>query len=434
MQDNIQHPINAFSEEMQKIIYHYSEAKGYPAEFFITAFLGAASTALGRSVTLTTGNYQAIASIWCIILGKRGQVKSEPLTDAFKPIKRYQFEINERHKADQQEIDEFKQNNPKAKTQELAPPKRVILSDTTPEKLIITLSENPKGCGIVYDELAGFVGRFNRYNSGADEQMYLSLFNGDTILRDRIGHGASAYAKHSYLTIIGTTQPSVLRDVFFSKTGSGFFDRWLITQPENIVKQYPNQFGINPIEEAKYTTIINRMLSLEFNDANYNQMSYTPESWRICFEYQCAIIDIQNQPDVNDDLRGILAKIEIYIHKFALLLQALEYAESGDIDLVYHVSEQSANGAVILCKYFVDQAQKVRILSPVEMLKDQWKELYMQLPDHGINFTRLEFVTKAGKMGLKQRAADDFLKANAERSEAKLLFKVGHGTYTKNLF
>jgi len=433
MSNNIQHPINAFSEEMQKIIYHYSEAKGYPSEFFITAFLGAASTALGRAVTLNTGNYTAIASVWCIILGKRGQVKSEPLTDAFKPIKNYQFQVNEHYKTQKEELEEYKANNPKVKVNDLPNAKKIVLSDTTPEKLVITLSENPKGCGIVYDELAGFVGRFNRYNSGADEQMYLSLFNGDTILRDRIGHGASAYAKHSYLTIIGTTQPSVLRDVFFTKTGSGFFDRWLITQPENIVKQYPNQFGINPVEEAKYANIINRLLGLEFEESNFNLMSYTPQSYAITHKYQCDIIDIENSTD-SDDLRGILAKIEIYIHKFALLLQALEYAESGDINLLYKVSENSANGSKILCEYFINEAQKVRILSPVEMLKDQWKELYMQLPDHGINFTRLEFVTKAGKMGLKQRAADDFLKANAERSETKLLFKVGHGTYTKNLF
>jgi len=433
MPEQIQHPINAFSESMQSTIYHYSEAKGYPTEFFITAFIGAASTALGRSVTLNTGNYTSIASVWCIILGQRGQVKSEPLTDAFKPIKKYQFEINEHHNSQKQELDEYKAQNPKAKVAELPNAKKVVLSDTTPEKLVITLSENPKGCGIVYDELAGFVGRFNRYNSGADEQMYLSLFNGDTILRDRIGHGASAYARHSYLTIIGTTQPSVLREVFFSKTGSGFFDRWIITQPDNIVKQYPNQFGINPVEELKYSAIITRLLNLEFDDANYNQMSYTPESYKIAHEYQCKIIDIENDTD-NDDLRGILAKIEIYIHKFSLLLQAIEYAETGNIDMLYKVSESSAKGSVILCEYFINEAQKVRIQSPVDMLKDLWKELYMQLPDHGINFTRLEFVTKAGKFGIKQRAADDFLKANAERSEAKLLYKVGHGTYTKNLF
>lgn len=431
--EEIQHPINAFPEYIQKIICHYSEAKGYPIEYFIQAFLGAASTAMGRAVTLNTGNYTAIASLWCIILGKRGFVKSEPLTDAFKPIKKRQFEIYNKHQIDKEEHEELKARNPKKKIKDLPDPPKIIVSDSTPEKLVIMLSENPKGCGMVYDEIAGFVGRFNRYNSGADEQMFLSLFNGDTILRDRMNGNGNAYAKHSYLTIIGTTQPSVLRETFFNKSSSGFFDRWLITQPDNMMKQYPNQFGINPMEESKYELIINRLLALEYEEQNYNQMIYSPDSYKIIFDYQCKMVDIENATD-NEDFRGILAKMEIYLHKFCLILQALEYSLSGDIFDIYKVSEDSAYGAIILTKYFIDQAQKVRVLSPVETLKDKWIDIYNSLPEHGNKFDRKQFLKVCAAYGIKDRAADLFLKEHGLRSEDSLLFKVGHGIYTKNLF
>lgn len=428
----IQHPINAFPEYVQQIICHYSEAKGYPIEYFIQAFLGAASTAMGRAITLNTGNYTAISSLWCIILGRRGFVKSEPLTDAFKPIKKRQFEIYAKHSNEKQELDEYKANNPKAKITPLADPNKIILGDTTPEKLVMILAENPKGCGMVHDEIAGFVERFNRYNSGADEQMFLSLFNGDTILRDRI-NGGNAYAKHSYLTIIGTTQPTVLKDVFFKKSGSGFFDRWLITQPDNVVKQYPNHYGVNPVEEDKYSLIIQRLLNMEYDEMNFNQMTYPPDSYKIIWDYQCEMIDTQNDTD-NDDLRGILAKMEIYLHKFCLILQAIEYSLSGDNFDLYKVSKESAHGAIILTKYFTDQAQRVRILSPIERLKDKWVDIYNALPEHGVKFDRKQFLKICAAFGIKDRAGDNFLKEHGMKSEDTLLFKIGHGVYTKNLF
>ncbi len=426
-------PINAFPEYLQQIICHYSEAKGYPTEYFIQAMLGSVSTSLGRSVTLNTGNYTAIASLWCIILGKRGFVKSEPLTDAFKPVKRRQFEIYTKFSNEKQEWEEYKANNPKSKVKELPDPQKIVLSDTTPEKLVMILSENPKGCGMVYDEIAGFVGRFNRYNSGADEQMFLSLFNGDTILRDRMNGAGNAYAKHSYLTIIGTTQPSVLKDVFFNKSASGFFDRWLITQPENMIKQYPNQFGINPLEESKYGAIIQRLLDIQYDENNLNQATYSRSSYEIINEYQCSMIDLENRTD-SEDLRGILAKMEIYLHKFSLILQAIEYSLSGDILDLYTISDQSAKGAIILTKYFIDQAQKVRVLSPVETLKDKWIDIYKSLPEHGVKFDRKQFLKVCAVFGVKDRAADNFLKEHGLRSENSLLFKIGHGVYTKNLF
>lgn len=425
----IQHPINAFPEEVQKIICHYSEAKGYPLEYFIQGLLGAVSTSLGRSVTLNTGSFTAIGSLWCIILGKRGYTKSEPLDDAFKPIRRHQFQLLDKHKSEMDEYHEYKANNPKSKLEPPPEPTKHTINDTTPEKLVMMLAANPKGIGMVYDEIAGFVGRFNRYNAGADEQMYLTLFNGSSVMRDRM-NGASAFAKHTYLTIIGTTQPSVLKEMFSGKTESGFFDRWLITQPDGFKKQYPNSFGINPVEEAKYTAILSSLLGIGFSEDNTFQMEYTPESFAVVNGFQRFMIDEENTTD-NDDYRGILAKMEIYIHKFALLLQSIIFTYDNQIT---HVSVEAAEGAVILTKYFIDQAQKVRLQNPVEQLKNEWPEIYRQLPGHGVNFTRNEFVKKCAEMGLGESIADKFLRSNSARSETTLFFKVKQGCYTKNLF
>jgi len=431
MPDEIEHPINAFPEEVQQIICHYSEAKGYPIEYFIQGFLAAASTAMGRSIILDTGNFKSIASLWCIILGKKGYTKSEPLDDAFKPIRKYQFELLDKHRDVMIEFQEYKAQNPKSKMEPPPEPPKHTINDTTPEKLIMMLAANPKGIGMVYDEIAGFVGRFNRYNAGADEQMYLTLFNGSSVMRDRM-NGASAHARHTYLTIIGTTQPSVLKEYFFGKSESGFFDRWLISQPDGFKKQYPNQFGINPIEEAKYTKILYFLLGIGFEEPTY-EMKYNIESYKIINDFQRFMIDEQNETE-NDDYRGILAKMEIYLHKFALILQMIQSALSHDTDEWVYVSVDAAKGSVVLTKYFIDQALKVRILTPFDLLKDKWLDVYNALPEHGVKFDRKQFIKVCASFGFKDRAADNFLKEHGMRSETSLLFKIKHGEYTKNLF
>lgn len=434
-QDEIVHPINAFPEPLQEIINHFSEAKGYPHEYYITAVLGAFSTALGRSVTLSTGNYTAIGSVWAAIVGKKGFTKSEPQADAFRPIKKAQAVLYKRWMNERIEWEQFKIDNPKAKVAELPMHPIYVLNDVTPEALVITLANNPKGCGIVYDELAGFIGRFDRYKSGADEEMFLSLFNGDGINRTRVQSLSNAYIENSFLTIIGTIQPAVLRAVFFGKSESGFFDRWLICCPDNVKKQYPNQYGVDPNMEKRYSYYINKLLNFEYEDRDECLMTYTPESYRIINEYQCQIIDEENET-LNDDYRGVLAKIEIYLHRFALLLQCIEFACSNDTNwnLIYKVSERSANGSVTLCKYFVSEAMKARILNPVEQLKDNWVDIYDALPNHGKSFDRLYFIKVCDKFGIAPRRADTFLKDNSDRSENKLFYKVKHGEYNKNLF
>ena len=433
MSEPIQNPINAFPEYIQQIICHYSEAKGYPIEYFIQSFLGAASTAMGRSVTLKAGAYTSIANIWCIILGKKGYTKSEPLEDAFKPILDYEYSLYVTYKNECDELEEYRANNPKVKVADVKKPPQILANDTTPERLIMILAENQKGVGIFYDEIAGFVGRFNRYANGGDEQMFLSLFNGSSVKRDRMTAESTVFAKKTFLTIIGTTQPKTLKDVFFDKTESGFFDRWLITQPDGFTKQYPNQFGINPVEEAKYKTIIHRLMGIQYDEHNAFQMTYSPTSNAICLEYQKYLVDEQNKTD-NDDYRGMLAKMEIYLHKFALILQCLEFAVSNDTNDFVTVSDASAKGAVILTKYFIDQAQKVRLNSPVDLLKNEWPEIYNQMPSPGITFSRNQFVEKCAQFSLSERTADKFLKEHSERSEKTLFYKVKQGQYTKNMF
>jgi hypothetical protein len=96
------------------------------------------------------------------------------------------------------------------------PPRpRVIAMDTTTEELQRMLGEAPRGLFYVRDELAGWLGGFDRYNgAGADRAFFLECWNGGAYVCDRVRyHGEPIRIEHASLSIIGGMVPDRLREV-----------------------------------------------------------------------------------------------------------------------------------------------------------------------------------------------------------------------------
>jgi len=96
------------------------------------------------------------------------------------------------------------------------PPRpRVIAMDTTTEELQRMLGEAPRGLLYVRDELAGWLGAFDRYNgAGADRAFFLECWNGGAYVCDRVRyHGEPIRIEHAALAIVGGMVPDRLRKV-----------------------------------------------------------------------------------------------------------------------------------------------------------------------------------------------------------------------------
>jgi hypothetical protein len=225
-----------------------------------------------------------------------------------------------------------------------------------------------------------------------------------------------------------------VESVFAGKSDSGFFDRWLISYPENIKKQYPQPTSLDPTIMGRYQFLIDNLMGIGFKDINTPyRIKYTDSSYKIVNTFQRSLIDYENETE-DDRERSILAKMEIYLHRFALLLHVVEwaYAKSVPVDFEY-VTDNAANGAVILAKYFLNEAYKVRVKPSSESLKGVWKVIYDQLPEPNIEFDRNHFSKICLSHKVSQRAADNFLKQNSDKGDNKLFIKVRHGVYAKAL-
>jgi hypothetical protein len=107
-----------------------------------------------------------------------------------------------------------------------------MIHDSTPEKAAEILSRAPSGCLMVQDELAGWMGSFERYSAGASSRaFYLQCWNGGTFLKDRVGKGkhdpdAEIRVDNLAMGILGGIQPDRLASLK-DLTSDGLLQRFL---------------------------------------------------------------------------------------------------------------------------------------------------------------------------------------------------------------
>jgi len=129
---------------------------------------------------------------------------------------------------------------------------RVIASDTTPEALARLLSCQPKGLLITRDELAGWLGSFNRYSGGqgGDRAFWLEAYGGRPYVIDRARNGGeSVIVPNLAASIIGGIQPDKLQSLLLSGDDDGLPARFLFCWPDPVPLERPQ--GLPESHEAE---------------------------------------------------------------------------------------------------------------------------------------------------------------------------------------
>ena len=99
---------------------------------------------------------------------------------------------------------------------------------------------------LIRDEIAGWVGAFNRYTRAeGDRQFFLECYSGGPYTVDRISRG-TVRMPDMYLNILGGAQPDRARDIFGEGPDDGFAARVTAVYPElpptwNEVDRWPDR-------------------------------------------------------------------------------------------------------------------------------------------------------------------------------------------------
>lgn len=393
-------PIHIFPKDIQDFVTEYNSKLKLSKDFLLGGILAATSIAIGNSKRAYFSKDKiATAVLYLTIVGRPGANKTKPLEIAFNPIRRKEHDFD-----DEQQF---------------------TISDYTQEALAAVLEKNKRGIAIFRDELIGLINDFGRYNKGSGEQDLLTSFSGQMLKINR-KTSKPLKIKHPFVSIIGGIQPDILHDLAKGRRrNNGFIDRILFVFPTNVKKEAWLDEDVAPDWENRYAEIINKLFSIEYSeeeDFKYTYFSNTAK--KKILEWQKQNTDLCNKS--TDRMTSIYSKLEIYILRFALILESLYWACGETKDL--EISERAASAAIELAEYFRKTAQNVAHIidnsTVLDNLDSKKRELYDALPNE---FSKQDGLTlSAGNMS--DRTFANFLSSGIELG---IFEKKSHGIYMK---
>ncbi|WP_291069869.1 DUF3987 domain-containing protein [Empedobacter sp. UBA5924] len=413
-------PLEIFPPIVQELILELKQTMNFPIDYSSSAILYAVSVAIGNKVQLKVKNGWIEKSIIFIVLvGRTGDIKSHSisffLNELFKIDQKNNFEFQQRKR-------EYDKMTPEKKGDSIAPIlTQLLLNDFTTEALIKSHYNNPRGVGLYSDEIAGFLKSFNKYHGGSgDEELYLSLWAGKPIVKNRSG-GDEFRIDDTKIDIIGSIQEAILETTFKnSKMKNGFIDRFLFSFPHQYVNNKWNDRELNQSTIDWYSNFINKI----YTDANENDvlLEFDDQAKFHLYKWQNSdkmIFDFEYQ-------RGVAVKLQQYVLRFSIVLEVINsFCEEKSLS---KIDIDTVKSAIKLRDYFFETALKVfeKIDSNYyETLTEIQKKVFDTLPNTFKTGEAIKIICKSNLM--KEQSLKSFL------NDRILFRKVGHGLYEKQI-
>lgn len=183
------------------------------------------------------------ARLWGAVVGAPSVRKSPSLKRATSRLRKINRELCDGNAVKQaqhaQEIEAWKDEKKQAK-KDLAPApaapeeprlERLIVEDVTVEALSEILKHNERGVLCIQDELTGWFGAMDAYNSGKgpgkDRAHWLEIYNGGWRSIDRVTRGSISIPNWS-ACMVGGIQPEVIRGIANKMEADGLLQRFMV--------------------------------------------------------------------------------------------------------------------------------------------------------------------------------------------------------------
>lgn len=425
-------PIIAFPESLQKIIRELGESRLYATDYLGSAILYAVSVMIGAGSYLYTSMGRTYANLYIALIGPQGANKSNPLEWALAPlheidslsIKEYRAKMSEYQKL----LNIYKCTGDDADAPGPKPTcARLLVNDTTPEVLLQRLEENSYGLGQYFDELARMLTCMGRYSRTDNEDLYLSLYSGKPVTIDRVTNGEIYNILHPYYSLIGTTQPQIYRKIMSDKNryDNGLFSRILqVTHYEDHELLWKIYDDLPSDSDGQYRCFISAL------QQRRNEISLeSPAVYTFDDDAASLIINWQNEHERDIERRGkesdraVFRKIQLYVLKFALIIQIMSDVDADNVDnrtIVFY----SATMATFLADYFFSTALELaRVINKPTLSRAEIR-LFDALSDE---FTTEEGRELAKKYGIGKTCYYEFL----NKLKGALIDQPSRGQYVK---
>lgn len=356
-------PLHCLPEPVRDYVAESASALGVDHAFVALPALAACAAAIGNTRVIQLKRGWAEPSIvWAAIVADSGTLKSPSLDAGVGQFYRVQQKLLKQHA---EEMVEYANEKLSAKGTDKPPPQkpvasRVLVSDTTIEKLGQILSDNQRGVLLKRDELSAWFGSFSRYKQAgaSDLPAWLELHRAGHLLIDRkTGESQTLHVPRASVSITGTIQPGVLRRCLTAEAReSGLAARFLLAMPPKPPMVW-REVETAPETEKKYEQLFDRLFALGFRDAG------EPFALRLDAEAKDSWVRFYNAwgqkiREAEGDRAALLSKLQGAAARLALLHHVVSHAGIS-VDDRSPVTAASIDAGVELAKWFADEADRI---------------------------------------------------------------------------
>jgi hypothetical protein len=334
----------------------HGQARCVPVDYVAAGLLASASALIGNARwPQATPEWREPPVLWLGVVGSPSAGKSpalDPPLSILRQIERQAIEaIRPEREAYQEalELARAKQADWQAKVREAlknndVPPSRpadavepepvplprLVVGDTTPEKLGTILRDNPKSVLLNRDEIAGWLGSFGRYSAagGGERAMWLEAYGGRAYPIDRQKDPEPIIISHLSVPVLGGVQPDKLH-LITGGDDDGFAARFLWCWPEPV-----NGFKLarGRIDGSAQEAAFQRLFNLKMAQAEDGsvQPNYALLSEAAAAQFEAYVVEIKLRAKAASGLlNGALGKVPGQVLRLALVLEYLSWSEAS---------------------------------------------------------------------------------------------------------
>lgn len=279
-------PLEVFPQTMQSVILDMARYENYKAEFIATAMLSAVSAALGGTYRIRIkGEWQSNAALYIILVGRPGLGKTPPLEAAYRPIRKHDYAL---FKAYETELEVWKAAGENGKKPVL---RRTVVSDFTPESLLLTHNNNPRSVAILVDEIMGMFNSANRYTNGQLIEQLLTAWSGGALDVTRVSSTIPIHIEQPCINIVGTTQTKRVHELLTKGfEDNGLLDRFLFVLPKSWKMSKWTDWDDGGVDRAalpaaRWEQILSKVLALDYDIGEEERMPHVLSMDREAKEY-----------------------------------------------------------------------------------------------------------------------------------------------------
>ena len=424
-------PLEVFPQSVQSIILDMAKYENYKIEFIAVSMLSAVSAALGGTYRIRIkSDWQSNSALYLILVGRPGLGKTPPLEAAYRPVRKHDYALFKAYAA---EMEAWKAAGENGRKPVL---KRTIVSDFTPESLMLTHNNNPRSVVILVDEIMGMFNSANRYTNGQLIEQLLTAWSGGALDVTRVSNTIPVHIEHPCINIIGSTQTKRVHELLrkgFEE--NGLLDRILFVLPKSPeISQWINRDDDGERMSAAATCwerILDKVLALDYDTEAEERiphvLSMEKEAKEYFFSWWNRKVERINRIEDDAEVDSREMKHPAHVARLALIIQVLRYA--SDESHLQFVDMASVKGAIRLNDYFEDSYVRIRSFVANDTCEEPPKVLLSLLPDTFDTKTAIAIGKEL--QGVSERTVMNYLK---ELCHNRLLRKAKAGHYEKIMY